>query len=130
MSGPQVDLAKLRPRQQWLLWFVFHSDKNKKRKLMDICSPEEHDKLSKKSETKNVEHRSLCPEDHFKQTMETAEIAMDLKNASVDNPVEASAEEHSEQDPSNASDAISQASGGESDEEFSHDFLFGVEKSD
>jgi len=84
ISNPNVDLAELLPRQQWLMWYVFHTDEHKRRALLDIASHGEVTKLKAPSVTAPfVEHRSMCPEDQFEELRETLDIAMDLKNGST-----------------------------------------------
>ena len=83
ISNPTVDLAELLPRQQWLLWYVFHTDEHKRCALVAIASPGELMKMRGDVATPSVEHRSMCPEDTFEEFRETLDLAMDLKNGST-----------------------------------------------
>ena len=121
VSEPKVDLAKLRPRQQWLLWFVFHSDANKRRKLKDIITDEESEKLKEApSSSGRTEALLSCAQDTVENAINNVNAAACLFNANapistMGNGDASEASDHPDQDPSNASDAISQT--GDEDEE-------------
>ena len=142
VSDPKVDLAKLRPRQQWLLWFVFHSDASKRHKLKDIITDEEDQKLKEApSSAVHTQALSSCVQDTIENVINNVHAAVDLFHANPpistqehgeasdapEAPSEAAASDHAGQDPSNASDAISQTGdeGGEGDDALSYVDMFG-----
>lgn len=123
ISDPEVDLAKLRPRQQWLLWFYF---KTKNCRLRHICSEDEYNQISRsEGVATSVERRSLCPTDYFQELVENVDIAMDVKNGSNGGPSLGDFQEQ-DHDPSGASDAISQP-GDDDDDDVDLACLFGDE---
>jgi hypothetical protein len=126
VSGPNVDLAKLLPRQQWILWFYFDNTTKPKRTLEDICSVEEFNKLTDCAGVATpVEQRSLCPGDYYAELTENVDIAINLKNGSSGGSSSGDVQEHgasdAKDDEHDASDAISESG----DDNLGADFLFG-----
>ena len=78
-STSGVDLAKLTPRQQWLLWFAF----DRRSRLVEMCSDEEKRKIETmhNSQAPSTEEISQNPNGVFTALSMNIAIATDKRQA-------------------------------------------------